>query len=100
MKNTLDIIIESMSEEEWAKLKLKVETKKAFDKTKIYSAKRNASIEFAEWILKHNINSGYNQNDVSCWITPKGDYILTSLELYNLYINGDLDIEDDEDEEN
>jgi hypothetical protein len=103
MKNTLDIIIDSLSDEEWNTLRLKVDARKAFEKAKGYKAKRESAISFADWILEQNVAVGYDQNGSSCWITPKGDYILTSLELYNLYVNGDLDIEydeDDEDEEN
>jgi len=100
MKNTLDIIIDSLSDEEWNTLRLKVDAKKAFEKAKGYKAKRESAISFADWILEQNVAVGYDQNGSSCWVVADGEgNTYTSLELFNIYIRGDWDEYEDEDEE-
>lgn len=100
MKNTLDIIIDSLSEEVWNELKLKVETKKVFERAKIYKAKRESAIIFADWILEQNVAVGYDQNGLPRWVVADGEgNTYTSLELFNIYIRGDWDEYEDEDEE-
>lgn len=101
MKNTLDIIAESLSDEEWEALRLKVETKRAFEKAKIYKTKRESAIKFSDWILKHNLVNGYDQEGLPCWVVPNGEgNTYTSLELFNIYIRGDWEEYRDEETEN
>lgn len=99
MKNTIDIIIDSLSEEDWNKLKLKIETKKTFEKVKISREKTQSSINFADWILKHNLIISKDIDGNSCWSSPyeEGEKY-NSLQLYNIYKIGDWDIEDDDEE--
>jgi hypothetical protein len=101
MKNTLDIIIDSLSDEEWNELRLKVDTKKTFERAKVYKAKRESAIGFADWILEQNVAVGYDQNGSSCWVVADGEgNTYNSLELFNIYIRGDWDEYEDEETEN
>jgi hypothetical protein len=100
MKNTLDIIIDSLSDEEWNELRLKVDAKKAFEKAKGYKAKRESAIGFADWILEQNVAAGYDQNGLPRWVVADGEgNTYTSLELFNIYIRGDWDEYDDEEDD-
>jgi hypothetical protein len=102
MENTFDIIIQSMTDEEWQKLKLKVESMKAFQKVEAFKNKRDFAIGFGEWLLKHSLVASYDDEGSSCWVVPdgKGDMYNTQ-ELYNIYILGTWDDCDgcDEDED-
>ena len=96
-KTTLDILIDALSDSDWAQLKLKAESRKAFQKIEVFETKRRSAIEFGDWILKHNVVNGYDGDGSSCWVVPDGKgNTYTSLELYNIYLIGEWDQEDEE----
>ena len=96
-QTTLDILIDALSDNDWAQLKLKAESRKAFQKIEVFEAKRRSAIEFGDWILKHNIVNGYDEDGSSCWVVPDGKgNTYTSLELYNIYLIGEWNQEDEE----
>jgi hypothetical protein len=103
MENTLDIIIESMTDSEWERLKLKVDSNKAHKAAKTFSDKRESDIKFGNWILKKNLVNGYDPDGSSCWVVPDGKgNTYTTVEIYNIYIylRGDWeDVEDDDTED-
>jgi hypothetical protein len=100
MENTLDIIIESMTDSEWQKLKLKVESMKAFQKVESFKKVRESAINFGEWILKHNLVISCDDEGSSCWVVPDGDgNTYSTLELYNIHMLGSWDDCDDCDED-
>jgi len=95
-KPTLDILIDALSEQEWEELKHRAETKQAFKAADTLRAKRESAIYFGDWILKHEVTPGYDENMSECWITRFGDEITyyTTLELYNIYMSGEWDDDD------
>ena len=89
-KLALEIIIDALSDQDWTQLQLKANARKAFQKAEIITAKRQSAIEFGDWILKHNVISGYDMDGVSCWVVPDGKgNTYTSTELYNIYLTGE-----------
>lgn len=98
MQNIFDIISQGITNEEWQKLKLKVESAKAFQASEVFKAKRESAINFGDWILKHDVVSGYDDEGFSCWVVPNGKgEVYTTLELHTIYITGKWE-EDDEDD--
>lgn len=88
-KRTLETLIDSLSEEEWRKIKNRVESKKAHETSKRLSERKKSSIEFGDWILKHNVMNGYDNEGSSCWIVPDGKgECFTTADLYSIYITG------------
>lgn len=98
---SLDILLESISEEDWRAIVLKVDAQRAHQAAKILRSKRESAIGFGDWILKKNVGPGIDKNGSFCWVsTIQGvtDYY-SSLELYNIYIRGDWDEDEDDDKE-
>jgi hypothetical protein len=92
-KETLDILIDALSEQEWQELKNRADVKKAFSKAGIFRAKTESAVQFGDWILKHTVYPGQDENMNECWFTRFGDEITyyTTLELYSIYISGGWD---------
>ena len=99
-KSALEIILDSLTDDEWQQLKLKADSRKAFQASQVFQARRRSAIEFGDWILKHNVVSGYDDGGSACWVVPDGNgECFTTFGLYAIYINGTWDdLEDDEDE--
>ena len=96
-KETLDLLIEALSEKEWTELKNRADAKKAFAKADIFRAKRESAVQFGDWILKHNVLPSYDADGFACWVVADGmGKVYTSLELYNAHMNGEFDDEDDD----
>jgi hypothetical protein len=96
-KSTLDILIDALSEQEWQELKNRADVKKAVTKADIFSAKRESAIQFGDWILKHNVIPGYDEDGSCCWVVPDGKgKVYTSLALFNIYQTGEWEMEDDD----
>jgi hypothetical protein len=96
-KSALDIIVDALSDAEWDQLRLKADSKRVFHKSNIFSAKRTSAIEFSDWILKHNLINGYDNDGYACWVLSDGSgTTYTSLELYNAYIRGDFEPDEDD----
>lgn len=96
---SLDVLIESISDDEWRSIQLKVEAKRAHQSANIVRAKKESAIEFCDWILKKNVIRGMDKEGSFCWISTingVSEYY-SSLELYNIYIRGDWEIDEDED---
>ena len=101
-KNSIDILLESLSDEQWSKIKLRADANRAHRAAGRYNDKRESAIKFSEWILIHNIVNGQNDEGFPCWFDPYvQEKTYTSQELYSIYINGvwDEDEEDEVDEE-
>jgi hypothetical protein len=97
-KETLDILIDAMSDTEWNELRLRSDARRASQASATYSAKRSSAIEFGDWILKHNLTNGYDEAGFACWVLADGSgTTYTSLELYNAYMNGDFEPDDEDD---
>jgi hypothetical protein len=97
-KTALEIIIDSITDPEWEQLQMRADSKRAFHKSKIFGAKRSSAIEFADWILKHNLVNGYDNDGYACWVLADGSgTTYNSLELYNAYMNGDFEPDDEDD---
>lgn len=95
-KQTLDILLDALTEQEWQELKNRAEAKKAFFKADIFRAKRESVIQFGDWILKHNVLPSYDEDGEACWIVADGaGKVYTSTQLYWAYMNGDFEDEDD-----
>jgi len=97
MENTLDIIIESMTDAEWGRIKLKVDSNRAHRSAEKFRDKRESAIKFGDWILKKNLVNGYDEDGSSCWVVPDGEgNTYTTLEIYNIYLREDWeDVGDD-----
>ncbi len=99
-KETLDILIDSLSEKEWQELKSRAEVKRAFMASDLLRARRESAIQFGDWILKHNVTDGYDMDGSSCWIVPDGKgETYTTLELYVIYITGGWDDAEEQEDE-
>lgn len=100
MNSALEIIIDSLTDEEWQQLKLKAESRKTFQASQVFQAKRRSAIEFGDWILKHNVVNGYDDGGSSCWVVADGSgECFTTADLYVIYVNGTWDdLDEDEDE--
>ena len=95
-KQTLDILIDALSEQEWNELKRRAEAKQAFKTVNTFRARQESAIQFGDWILKHNILPSYDEEGYACWVVADGaGKVYTSLELHNAYLNGDFEDEDD-----
>lgn len=93
-KSTLDILIDALSEKDWHDLKFRAETKRAWQLSSVSHAKRESAIQFGDWILKHTVYSGYDEDMSECWVTRFGDettYYTTS-QLYDIYLRRQWDV--------
>ena len=85
----LDVIADGLTEADWLTLKLKIESKKAFHKASLIEAGKSKAIEFADWILKHNLVNGYDESGSSCWVVANGrGEVYDSVQLYNIFLLG------------
>jgi hypothetical protein len=102
MDKSIIELLEYIPEEEWNKIKLKLESRAAFRKAEILTAKRKATVEISDWILSKGLLPSYNEDGIACWVIPDGSgKILRSSDLYGEYIRdlmSDLEEEDDEEE--
>lgn len=98
-KPALEILLGALSDAEWMQLKQLRESKNAFRNSDIVVARKTSAVQFANWILKHTVNPGYDENGWACWVLADGtDRVFTSTELYEAYINGLFDPEEDDEE--
>ncbi len=96
-KPALEILLGALSDAEWMQLKQLRESKNAFRNSDIVVARKTSAVQFANWILKHAVRSGYDEYGWSCWVIADGTgRRFTSEELYNEYINGVFEPEEDE----
>jgi hypothetical protein len=94
---TLDIIADALTEEDWNALRLKMESKKAFHKASLIEVGKSKAIQFADWILKHNLVNGYDEDGSSCWVVANGKgEVYDSVQLYNIFLTGVWPGEDEE----
>jgi predicted choloylglycine hydrolase len=98
---SLDVLLESISDDDWRDIKLKVESKRAHQSASIFKAKRESAINFGDWLLKKNLVNGYDDEGSSCWVVPDGKgNTYTTLEIYNIYITGQWEEDENEEDEN
>ena len=104
-KEALEILLGALSDAEWVQLKQLRETKNAHSITNTVIARKTSAIQFANWILKHTVNPGYDENGWLCWVLDdcyvlRDDFnkTFTSTELYEAYINGLFEPEEDDEE--
>lgn len=99
-KPTIEILIDALSDHDWAQLQLKAGARRAFQKAEVYKARRESAIEFGDWILKQNVTIGYDMDGISCWVVPdgKGNTYSTD-ELYTIWYTDAWEEIDDEDEQ-
>ena len=93
-------MLESLSDDEWSKIVLRIDTKRAHDKAKTFKKMKDEAIQFGDWILKHNVEQTVDENQSKCWVRKdhlsENEY-LTSQELYLKYFLGTWDeVGDDE----
>jgi len=103
MEKSIIELLEYIPEEEWNKIKLKLDSKKAFHRAEILSAKRKATVEISDWILSKGLLPSYDEDGKSCWVIPDGSgKILRSSDLHGEYIRDlmeEIDYSDEEDDE-
>ena len=93
----LEEFLDSIPDEKWNKVKLNLEAKKTHRVVQETIKRRKHAIDFAEWILLHKISP---VTEYSTWNVNKDENISshTTEELYGIYLRGDLDDYDDEEE--
>jgi len=93
-KETLNILIDALSDSDWEQLRLKADVRRAFQKAEVLRAKQQSAESFAEWILEHGVSPGFDDNMNPRWHVQSGDRYTyyTSAELYNIYITGEWEI--------
>ena len=97
MNKTIDIIIDSLSDDEWSQLKLKVESRRAMQKSETFLRMKNEAIAFGDWILKYKLTPNQIAETESTWVrvnpeTSMSEYY-TNQELYRIYFLGEWDEE-------
>ena len=98
-KEALEIILGALTDTEWMQLKHLRETKSAHSITNIVIARKTSAIQFADWILRYAVRSGYDKDGCCYWILVDGsNRVCSSEELYNEYINGVFELEEDDQE--
>ena len=99
-KETLNILIDALSDSDWEQLRLKADVRRACQKAEVLRAKQQSAESFAEWILEHEVRPGFDDNMNPRWYTQFGDdyTYYTSTELYRIYITGEWEISEDEEE--
>ena len=99
-KETLNILIDALSDSDWEQLRLKADVRRAFQKVEVIRAKQQSAESFAEWILEHGMSPGFDNNMNPRWYIQFGeDYIYyTSEELYRIFTSGEWDICKDDDD--
>lgn len=99
-KETLNILIDALSDSDWEQLRLKADVRRAFQKAEVLRAKQQSAESFAEWILEHEVRPGFDDNMNPRWYIKFGDdyTYYTSVELYRIYITGEWEISEDEEE--
>ena len=96
-KEALEIILGALTDTEWMQLKHLRESKNAFRNSDIVIARKTSAIQFADWILRYAVRSGYDKDGCCYWILVDGsNRVCSSEELYNEYINGVFEPEEDE----
>jgi hypothetical protein len=99
-KEALEILLGALTDAEWMQLKQIRETRSAHSITNTVIARKTSAISFADWILKHAVRSGYDEYGWGCWVIADGTgRRFTSEELYNEYINGLFEPEEDDQED-
>jgi hypothetical protein len=96
-KQTLDILLDALTEKEWQELKYRAELRQALYKNEVPLAKMQSAVQFGDWILKHNVLPSYDEDGAACWIVADGvgkEY--TSTQLYWAYMNGDFEPDEDD----
>ncbi len=103
MERSIIEFLEYIPEEEWNKIKIKLESREAFRKAEILSAKRKATVEISDWILSKGLLPSYDDEGIPCWIIPDGTgKILRSSDLHGEYMRDlmdEIDYSDEEDDE-
>jgi len=98
-KPALEILLGALTDAEWMQLKQIRETRSAHSITNTVIARKTSAIQFADWILKHTVMPGYDMDGNCCWVIADGTgRTFTSTELYEAYINGLFEPEEDEQE--
>jgi hypothetical protein len=99
-KKALEILLDALSDAEWEQLKLLKESKSAFSTTSMIQYRKQGAIQFADWILKHTIMPGYDEDGAIYWVIENGSgETLSSPELYEAYMNGSFEQEIFEEED-
>jgi hypothetical protein len=99
-KEALEILLGALTDAEWSQLKHLRETRSAHSITNMVIARKTSAVQFADWILKHTVAPGYDENGWACWVIADGTgRRFTSEELYNEYINGLFEPEEDDQED-
>jgi len=93
----LEEFLDSIPDEKWNKVKLNLEAKKTHRVVQETIKKRKHAIDFAEWILSYKISP---VTEHSIWNVNKDENISshTTEELYGIYLRGNLDDYDEEEE--
>ncbi len=99
-KETLNILIDALTDSDWEQLRLKAEVRRAFQKAEVIRAKRQSAESFAEWILEHGAKPGFDDNMNPRWYTQFDDdcTYYTSEELYRIYTTGEWEISKNDDD--
>ena len=98
-KNSIDILLESLTDEQWRDIKLRADSNRAHQAVDRYNLKRDSAIKFSEWILTSPVIRVHNNEGSPCWFNPNDQERYTSQELHTIYINGIWDEDEDDYEE-
>jgi len=101
MEKSIIELLQYIPDEEWTRIKMKLDSKKALQKAEILSAKRKSAVDIADWILSKGLLISTNDEGNACWIIPDGNgKCLSSSDLYGEYLRDLISFFDiDEDEE-
>jgi len=99
-KETLNILIDALTDSDWEQLRLKAEVRRAFQKAEVIRAKQQSAESFAEWILENGAKPGFDNNMNPRWYTQFGDdyTYYTSEELYRIYTTREWEISKNDDD--
>lgn len=93
MERTINYILESLSDEEWTRIKMKIEAKKAHDSARVIRIKNDSEIKFANWILENNVCTCVDSNNSPHWYRKFDDEIeyYSTSELHSIYLRCEWD---------
>lgn len=97
----LNKMLESLSDDEWSAVTLRINSKRALLKAETFKKMKLEAICFANWIIKHSIEPNIDADSDKCWIKRNENNedeieTFTSQELYTIYFLGEWDEISDE----
>lgn len=67
----LNKMLESLSDEEWSAVTLRIDAKRELLKAETFRKMKHEAIQFGDWILKHNVEPELDKDLSACWVRKR-----------------------------